>query len=184
MLRVITSCLQIAHLSIVSLHCDYLFMCLVPLLDSEMFKCRNPEYVIHLWAPCAKQGVCPTRFLFHELMGSWRDVRDTIWNASRLLFTQKTHLPSSFFSSIILACLISFPFNPIWRKWPSRLEKSPSLNSITNGGFYFLLCIIFIFQVLSNEYIVLFNLNIFNMRLHCRWEGHSHIQWKVKNVRH
>ena len=152
MLRVITSCLQIAHLSIVSLHCDYPFMCLVPSTGFRNVQEQEPRMCNSSLSPLRQAGGLPPRFLFHELTGSWRDLRDTIWNAWLLLLTQKkTHLPSSiFFSSIILACLISFPFNPIWRKWPSRLKKSSSLNSTTNGGFYFPFRIIFIFQILSN----------------------------------
>lgn len=39
---------EIAHLSIVSLHGDYLFICLIPPLDSEMFKGSLLQYLIHL----------------------------------------------------------------------------------------------------------------------------------------
>lgn len=128
MLRVITSCLQIAHLSVVSLHCDYLPMCLVPPLDSEMIKTRNPEYVIHLWAPSAKQGVCPTRFLFHELMGSWRDVRDTIWNASLLLLTKKKHIfLQAFVFKHNTGLFNFFSFQPHLKEITLKVKKNPHL---------------------------------------------------------
>lgn len=162
MLRVITSCIKITHLSIVSLRCDYLFICLVPPLASEMFKGRNPQYVVHLWTPCVEQRVCPTRFLFCELMGGWIGIRDTICNASLLLLTRKAFLPSSIFSKHKTG-LFAFLFLPPNRKEMTLNVKNPHLciarPRVVLIFFFTSFCI---FQILSNKYLVLSNLDIFN----------------------
>lgn len=112
MLRVITSCLKIAHLFIVSMHCDYLFICLVPLLDSETFKGRHPQYVIHLSTPRVEQRVCPARFSSLALIGGWIGIRDTIWNASCLLLTQQSTSSPSIFSKENTGLFDFFFFQP------------------------------------------------------------------------